>query len=131
MSYKDYFSLTFSQCKQLVSNGYDLPDFLEQVTTQQPEFIKSMGAIDSISELQAIQQGGCASGSYMPAVTYHTALQCMSEHHSEVEDLLSDYGPEFTFNPTEDSFATLASNIVAMAVEHWAGSFDLSGVDWD
>lgn len=75
MSYSKYFELSFSQCKEIINNGDDLRDFLESVTTNQPEFIISMGAIDSVDDLKSIKDGGCESGVYMPAVTYCTAFK--------------------------------------------------------
>jgi uncharacterized protein YggL (DUF469 family) len=123
--------LTFTQCKQLIEKDIDLRDFIESIENQ-PTFIKSMGAIDSISELQAIQEGGCASGAYMPAVTYHTANKCMTDHSDEVETLLVQHGVEaFTFNPETDSWYCFASKLVSAAVELWVNQFDLDGVDWD
>ena len=31
-------------------------------------------------DVASINEGGCASGAYMPAVTYHEALETMNEH---------------------------------------------------
>lgn len=129
-SFSDVITLTFTQCKQLIEKGVDLRDFCEDIENQ-PEFIKSMGAIDSIADIQAIQQGGCASGAYMPAVTYSTALECMVSHNVSVESQLEGLGHEFTFYPSEETFSGFAVKIVSAAVETWAASFDLDGVDWD
>jgi len=132
MSYAKDFPLTFTQCKQLIANGYDLQDFLESVTTDQPEFIKHMGAIDSISELQAIQQGRCASGAYMPAVTYATALDAMNQHYEEIESILYQHGAEpLTFDHTDETWAGFAVKLVSLAVELWVGEFNLDDVNWD
>ena len=35
-------------------------------------------------DIAAINQGGCNSGAYMPAVTYSTAIETMSEHGDQV-----------------------------------------------
>ena len=36
------------------------------------------------ADIAAIVQGGCASGAYMPAVTYATAAAVMAEHGDDV-----------------------------------------------
>ena len=38
----------------------------------------------SPSDVAAIVQGGCASGAYMPAVTYYDATQTMNEHGDDI-----------------------------------------------
>ena len=38
----------------------------------------------SPQNIAAIVQGGCASGAYMPAVTYHQALETMSEYGDDI-----------------------------------------------
>ena len=35
---------------------------------------------NDLQYLKDLQYGGCASGQYMPAVTYHTARETMNEH---------------------------------------------------
>jgi len=125
--------LTFTQCKQLVNNGVDLRGFVEQINDQ-PEFLHFMGKIDSISELHAILQGGCASGAYMPAVTYHTANKCMAECSDSIEEQIADSFEEgIVFNPSTDSWYQFASTLVSAAVESWCYQFNsaLEGVDWD
>ncbi len=131
MSYANDFTLTFTQCKQLIANGYDLREFLEAVTTEQPQFIKSMGAIDSIAEMHAINQGGCESGAYMPAVTYHTALECMANYPQEVQEGVEFRYETIEFDLSRDSISTFASKLVAAAVESWVSGFNLDGVNWD
>lgn len=131
MSTSKTIELTFTQCKQLLGKGIDLRDFLEEIECQ-PDFIKSLGRIDSIAEIRAIQGGGCASGAYMPAVTYSTALKCMTEHYPEIENLLGKYDQDsFNFDINQESFASFASKLVSAAVECWVCGFDLDGVDWD
>ena len=125
--------LTFTQCKQLLNNGVDLREFIESIE-QQPDFIKHMGEIDSISEMQAIIQGGCASGAYMPAVTYAVALECFTEHSNEITDLLEEFGYEdFTFCLKTETLSSFASSMVSAAVECWVNQFQdmLDGVNWD
>lgn len=126
------FELTFTQCKQIIENGADLREFLEQVNDQ-PPFLEFMGAIDSISEIQAILQGGCASGAYMPAVTYSTSLECMAQCSDSVEKQLAEMDLEFSFNPANDSFSGFCVDLCSAAVEAWCYQFAdiLDGVDWD
>ncbi|AHK11328.1 hypothetical protein S14_219 [Shewanella sp. phage 1/4] len=112
------FNLTFSQTKTIINDlgRSDLESFLEAMNDQ-PEFLKFMGEIDSVSELISIYEGGCASGAYMPAVTYYTANQCMaSDASGSVEEEIEHY-EEITFNPSEESFSQFASKLCAMAVE--------------
>jgi len=47
----------------------------------------------SPNDVIAITQGGCASGAYMPAVTYHQAIATMSECGDDVLQYIQDnYG---------------------------------------
>jgi hypothetical protein len=112
------FDLTFSQAKAITNDlgRSDLENFLESMNDQ-PEFLKFMGEITDVSELIAIYEGGCASGAYMPAVTYYTANQCMaSDASGSVEEEIEHY-EEITFNPATESFSQFASKLCAMAVE--------------
>jgi len=111
------FNLTFSQAKAIINDlgRSDLESFLETMNDQ-PEFLQFMGEIGDVGELIAIYEGGCASGAYMPAVTYYTANQCMaSDAATSVEDEISHY-EEITFNPSEESFSQFASKLCEMAV---------------
>jgi hypothetical protein len=132
MSYSKCFKLSFSQCKEIINNGDNLRDFLESVTTNQPEFIISMGAIDSIYELKAIKEGGCESGAYMPAVTYSTALKCMYEHYEEIEAIFQDHGYEsIEFDLESETFAGFSSRLVSMAVELWVSSIETDHISYE
>lgn len=118
------FELTYTQAKSIIKYlGRDeLETFVENMNDQ-PEFLQFMGEIDSVYELVSIYEGGCASGAYMPAVTYYTANQCMaSDAASSVEDEISEYD-EITFKPNEDSFSQFASKLCAMAVESYVHKF--------
>lgn len=82
----------------------------------------------NLVDMKTISEGGCASGAYMPAVTYHKALETMSEYGDEVFDYLeSTLGgvPE----PPKGSWAGMAVFYVSYAVEvfaHWAAGIE----DW-
>lgn len=118
------FELTYTQAKNIIESlGRDgLESFLESINDQ-PAFLKFMGEIDSVGELLSIYEGGCASGAYIPAVTYYTANQCMANAATSVEDELSELDYEITFNPSEDSFSQFASKLCAMAVESYVSKF--------
>lgn len=95
------------------------------------------GDIDTWEEVQAIQRGGCASGAYMPAVTYRTAVERMTEHDSAVMNYLDDMGVDLGSVNEHPSFAAIAVRLLSTAVECWADSLDLEdmvseieGADW-
>jgi hypothetical protein len=65
----------------------------------------------SAADIAAICQGGCASGAYMPAVTYYQAVKTMSEHGDDVLPAV----------PSDTSWSGLALFFLSCAVELWAG----------
>ena len=122
--------LTALQIEQLEDNGIDVEEFREEIEGQ-PSFIVAMQAIDCLGDIQAIQQGGCASGAYMPAVTYYTAKEVLLEHENEILSLINEhhYTNEITFDMQNETIGQFAVNLVSMAVELWCQQFDLDGVD--
>lgn len=72
-------------------------------------------------DVESINQGGCASGAYMPAVTYHRALETMAEHGDDVLQYIEDSLGEVP-QPGEDhqSWAGMACFYLSTAVEIWA-----------
>ena len=74
------------------------------------------------STVAAIVQGGCASGAYMPAVTYHTAAQTMAEHGDDVLDYISNTLGELPKIPDDESWSGIAVFFLSYAVELWAAS---------
>ena len=88
----------------------------------------------SPADVAAINQGGCASGSFMPAVTYHKAIETMSEHGDDVLQYIEDnYGELPQPNKGEIgmySWAGMAVFYLSMAVELFASSLE-SSEDWD
>lgn len=77
-------------------------------------------------DVAAILQGGCESGAYMPAVTYHQALDTMRQHGDEVFDHLeSAMGeiPQATGRHAE-SWSGLACFYLSCAVEIWASAIE-------
>ena len=81
------------------------------------------------ADLAAILQGGCASGAYMPAVTYHDAIATMSEHGDEILEWIEDYG-EWPEIPPGCSWAGLACLFLSYAVELFA-SLHSDRADWN
>lgn len=88
--------------------GIDVPAWIEQDIT---------GA-----GVAAICQGGCESGAYMPAVTYHQALATMSEHGDDVLEIIQDSMGELPPPPDSVSWSGLAVHYLSCAVELWASS---------
>ena len=72
------------------------------------------------STVAAIVQGGCASGAYMPAVTYSDAKRMMNEYGNRaLEDIESAYG-ELPQPPPDSSWDGIAVFYLSAAVELWA-----------
>lgn len=89
------------------SNWIEVPEWIEQDITA--------------ADVEAINQGGCASGAYMPAVTYYKAAQTMAEHGDAVLDYIeSNYG-DLPQPPRGESWSGMACFFLSYAVELWAG----------
>lgn len=82
-------------------------------------------------DIEAIQQGGCASGSYMPAVEYYNASKIMAEHGDKVLDYIEENLGEMPSPPKGESWSGIAVFYLSYAVELWAASFDLDEVETD
>ena len=67
----------------------------------------------------AIEQGGCESGAYMPAVTYYTAMQTMTTHGDDVLDFINEHYGELP-NVNDQSWSGIACTYLSFAVELWA-----------
>ena len=78
----------------------------------------------------AILQGGCNSGAYMPAVTYHLALSTMQQHGDSEDGVLQYLEDNLGEIPTPPagvdalSWGGLACMYVSTAVELWAASVE-------
>lgn len=70
-------------------------------------------------DIAAIAEGGCASGAYMPAVTYSVAMDTMREYGDEVFEYLTDV---FGAIPQvkDESFSGYCCAVLSSAVELWA-----------
>ena len=91
-----------------VSDYTDVPAWVDQGIT--------------VYDLMAIQQGGCASGAYMPAVTYHQAKATMAEHGDTVLDYIFSIESELPANQNALSWSGIAVFYLSIAVELWASS---------
>ena len=72
-------------------------------------------------DVAAICQGGCASGAYMPAVTYHAALKTMQEHGDDVLQYIEDALGELP-SVAGQGWSQMACTYLSAAVELWACS---------
>lgn len=71
-------------------------------------------------DIAAIVQGGCASGAYMPAVTYYHANKVMAEHGDDVLWYIEQYADELPAPPKGESWSGIAVFYLSQAVEIWA-----------
>lgn len=96
-------------CESAVADllNCDIPAWIEQ-------------DIDAIT-IASICNGGCASGSYMPAVRYYDALRTMSDHGDDVLQYIDDVMGELPAVPKGESWAGMACFFLSYAVELWAG----------
>lgn len=76
--------------------------------------------IDSAT-VDAIVQGGCDSGAYMPACTYWQAKDTMSEHGDEVLQYIEDALGQLP-DVSGESWSGMACKYLSCAVELWAAS---------
>ena len=90
--------------------GVDVPDWIEKDIM--------------VSDVAAILQGGCASGAYMPAVTYYDAAQTMARHGDDVLQHIQDALGELPKPSDEESWGGMACFYLSLAVELWAGSVE-------
>jgi len=82
-----------------------------------------------IEQLVTIVQYGCASGAYMPAVTYYAASETMHRHGNEVLAFIDDY-IERPPIPEGSSWQGIAVHYLSTAVEIYAGvALDEIGIE--
>jgi len=72
------------------------------------------------SDVAAIVQGGCASGAYMPAVTYSDAMETMRRHGDDVLQYIQDVYGELPKPSDDESWSGMACFYLSTAVETWA-----------
>jgi len=121
--------LTMNQCRQINVNA---PlRYTVEALHDQPIWLPE--PITDLATIHAIIQGGCASGAYMPAVTYYTASLTMHQLGDEVLQYIEDSGLPIPAIAADESWTGYQSALLSMAVELWAANFSeqLEGVDWD
>lgn len=84
--------------------------------TTQPEWITQPL---TPADLAAILEGGCASGAYMPAVTYHQAMETMGEHGDDVLEYVEGVLGEMPAPPNGASWSQVSTFYLSFAVELW------------
>lgn len=97
-------------------------------TTTKPEFPAWMEEITP-NDIAAILQGGCASGAYMPAVTYHSALKTMGDHGDDVLQYIEDALGELP-SVENQSWSGMACVYVSTAVKLWCSAHE-GLADWE
>ncbi len=73
-----------------------------------------------VCTIASICNGGCASGSYMPAVTYWQANEIMAEYGDDVMDYIVEVTGELPSVPKFESWRGMACLFLSCAVELWA-----------
>lgn len=103
-------------------NAWDAEIELSELDIDIPAWIDQ--DIDT-SQVAAIVQGGCASGAYMPAVTYYDAARTMAEHGDDVLQYVQDNYGELPKPGDDESWGGMACFYLSCAVELWAmGALD-------
>jgi len=104
----------------------NITEFNEMVAEATPAWIE-----DGLEfyDIESIQQGGCASGAYMPAVTYFTAKVTMNDHGDDVLQYIADNLGELPSVPEGESWAGIAVFFLSYAVELWANQFDIDEME--
>ena len=82
-------------------------------------------------DMAGVYHGGCASGSYMPAVTYWQAKETMAHYGEKIWEYLQDhYVLDNNILNLDTSWGNLLCNIVSMAVELWVSENYDYVADW-
>lgn len=75
-----------------------------------------------VTQIAAIIQGGCASGAYMPAVTYADARRTMAKHGDEVLTYIEDHSGQVPPPKRGESWSGIAVFYLSIAVELWSAA---------
>ena len=78
----------------------------------------------TVDDVRAIIQGGCASGAYMPAVTYYDAYETMHLHGDAVLLYIENNYGDLPPIPEDTSWRGIAVHYLSTAVELWALSLE-------
>lgn len=75
------------------------------------------------NDMIAIYEGGCASGAWMDAVTYHKALEIMSDYKCDAIEYIIDSLGELPTPPKDcETWAHMAVFYLSYAVELWVSA---------
>ena len=94
------------ECREIV----DVPPWIDQDIT--------------CYDVASIIQGGCASGAYMPAVTYYQANKTMSEYGDDVTEYIDSAYGEIPQIKSSESWSSYNCTLLSWAVELWAMSVE-------
>ncbi len=92
-------------------------EYIPEFSLEIPGWI---GAHITPCDIIAITEGGCASGAWMDAVTYHTANSTMDIHGDDVLEFIEEHAGELPPMPDSISWSGLAAHYLSCAVELWA-----------
>ena len=106
----DTMTALWSTEEEVTDFGIEVPRWIDQ----------DIGA----SQVAAILQGGCESGAYMPAVTYHQARETMNEYGDDVLDYLEEAYGYVPSPQSSESWSGIAVHYLSSAVELWASSIE-------
>jgi len=107
--------------KIAIAHETELNDLiLEGMTFDCPEWVD--WASLTLGDLESIMYGGCESGAYMPAVTYHEARETMSIHGDAVLEYIEDALGELPAIEKGMSWSGMACFYLSYAVQLWADS---------
>lgn len=101
-------------------------DFNDNEIPNAPEWCEGMTYADA----NAVTQGGCASGAWMPAVTYADATATMALHGDDVLEYVEDHYGEIPAPPRVESWSGIAVFYLSAAVELFASQV-VDGYDPD
>ena len=123
------FKLTFTQCKQIINNGYDLKEVLNDLNE-----IPEWAHLEEIADIKSIMNSGCGGNAHISCY-YSDAKRIFLAHSDEIEKVLEevfDCEPP-VWNVQEDTFAQFISSMLQTAVEFICYGFVdiLDGVNWD
>lgn len=76
-------------------------------------------------DIEAIQYGGCASGAYMPAVTYYKAAKIMAKHGNDVLEYIEDCCGELPQVTRCESWDDITVFFLSYAVDLWADTWEV------
>lgn len=106
---------TDEDCLDTADEIEDFNDWLDR-----PDWIED--AFAEVGDLEAIVHGGCASGAYMPAVTYYKARETMSIYGDDVLESIDDYLADVGVSLEGESWSGVCCMLLSIAVEQWAHS---------